>query len=516
MRQLRTQTPGFRAACNYPDLRRQSGENTVDYSLGKDVTLVARWLTVVVILLSPALVFAQGKPNSSEQTAKRLDSVFAQFEGPAIEVSPVDSPPVEVPPANVEGLLEIPADGPLVGDLIQMPGAQSDRASTLMSSPIEAVSEVASPVYGASISDSISVVPDSATGPAPVFSTGSWFWNGSWYMSADYVVLKKDAPNMRLVAFDANTAIRQTAGGFIVDDQISTENETFEFESGARVTFGKFLGRDAVRRDHMVDFGFFGGFDWLAKAALNGEGSIFSGLTVSDLRNFSPTQAPTVTGFFNNDRQTYRYSSDLDSYEVNYRIQTRPGRDQMAIHPSGVWTRHASSGQIRGFSAGLRGMSINEGFLVEAFTDTDRTGMYRIRTGNDLFGPQVGFELMDPHDSWHWGFRSTLGTLVNFADRRSQIETLTEVIEGGVPREVIEERAQLSQEEHLSFLGQIGLYSAVQLRPNLSVRVAYDFIYVTGLGIAPNNARLGDEFPGFHTTGDALYHGASFGFVSQF
>ena len=481
----------------------------MDYSLGKHVTSAARWAVVVVVLLSPALVHAQGRNQRSEQLARSLDIQFAQFEGP----------PVEVPVPTVEGMVEIPADGPLVGDMIEMPG-ESVTESQVMSAPPVTSSESPSHYeltpYSGFDPQGTSYVQHANGGPAPVFSTGSWFETGQWYVNADFVVLKKDAPSERHVAIDPSTLVVSTsAGGFTLDNTLSTETETHEFESGARITFGKFLGRDAARRDHMVDFTFFGFFDWVAQAELVGE-NLNTALSLGDLRLLftgGPLFVP-ITGFIGSDRQTYRYSSDFDSLELSYRIRTRPGRDQMAIHPSGVWTRHASSGQLRGFSAGLRGLSINEGFLSEAFSGSDRTGMYRVRTGNDLFGPQLGIDLIESRDLWHCGFRTKLGTLLNFADRRTEVEVMTEPPGVG---EVITERAERSDEEQLSFLAQVGMYGAVHLRPNLSIRAAYDVIYITGLGIAPNNAKLGEsDFPGFSTTGDALYHGGSLGFVTQF
>ena len=499
-------------------------ENTVEYSLGKLETSVARWVAVVLVL-SPVLVFAQGQQTDAD-TARLQSARNIEFAALDETAAGVDVPAVEVPPASVEGAIDVPTDGPLAGDSVTIPGtilqAPQGAPGFDPSSPLESIpmgtavtGEFMPSQYGGAV----------AGEPAPVFSTGSWMWNGRWYLNADYVVLKKDAPSDRLVSFDTDANLNAlpdqfslNSGGWLFQNALSTDDENFEFESGMRISFGRFLGRDGARRDHLVDFTFYGLFDWVAAAEQIG-GNLRTGLSAKDLRQDllgitgGPNSAPLIEGFFFNDRQNFRYSSDLDSFEVNYRIRTRPGRDQMAIHPSGAWTRHASSGQLRSFSMGLRGMSINEGFLSEAFVESDRTGMYRVRTGNDLFGPQIGLEVIQARDFWHFGFRSTLGTLVNFADRRSEFES---VIEDPVAGEVISERAQQDDEEHISILAQLGVYGAVRLRSNLSIRAAYDFMYVTGLGIAPNNARLAEEFPGFHTTGDALYHGASFGFESEF
>lgn len=510
-------------------------EKTVDYSLGKHVSAVGRFAAAVIVLLSPALLFAQG--DGAIRSMKERGIQFAQF---------VDTPAVEVPSPSIEGMVNVPADapivqvpgeGPLVGDIVPTeqhvmadpavvqppydqgyggevvqepaPIVQSDQYATQMQSPVY------QDAYQA-------LQPQASNEPAPVFSTGTWLWTGGWYFNADYMVLKKEPSTGRLVAIDpSNTQVGSSAGGVILSGALFSDSEPHEFESGGRITFGRFLGRDAARRDHMIEASFMGLFDWSSQAELAGS-NLITGLSAGDLRSFSPIlqglpNLEQITGFFNNDRIRYEYNSSLDNIEVNYRIRTRPGRDQMAIHPSGAWTRHASSSQLRGFSAGIRAMSIREGFLTEAFTETDRNGMYRVRTANDMIGPQIGVELIETHDFWHWGFRGSAGTLLNFADRRSQVETLLEVPDGGVVREEISGRSQVNDEEQLSFVGQVGLYGAIRLRPNMSIKLGYNFMYVAGLAIAPNNARLGeDEFPAFHTTGDALYHGATIGFEQQF
>ncbi len=495
-------------------------EKTVDHTLGKHVSTASRIAAAAIVMLSPALLFGQG----SGKGMKDREIEFAQFLG---------TPAAEIPSPAAEGLVNVPADtpmiklpgeGPLVGDTIPSPGAVIESPSGApqnptvdQSAPVVGASQYSyAPAHEQTFAETMQPRPSGQ--PAPVFSSGTWLWNGRWYINADFVALKKESPTSRLVAIDTNTTqIGAAAGGVVLDGALTTDTETHEYEAGARITFGRFLGRDAAKRDHMIDVSFYGLFDWSAEAELLGD-DLRTGLTAGDLRTFSPANAEQIPGFSNNDRYSYRYKSKLDSFETSYRIRTRPGRDQMAIHPSGVWTRHASSGQLRGFSLGLRTMSIREGFLTEAFTETERTGMYHVRTNNDMFGPQCGLELIESHDFWHWGFRGNLGSLMNFADRRAEFESILDVPDGNVVREEITTYAQKKSEDQLAFLIQVGFYGAVQLRPNLSLRGSYDFMYITGLAIAPDNARLmgGGDFPGLQTSGHALYHGASFGFESQF
>jgi hypothetical protein len=51
---------------------------------------------------------------------------------------------------------------------------------------------------------------------------------------------------------------------------------------------------------------------------------------------------PFIGGFNGSDEQTFRYVSDLDNYELNYRVSWRLGRDQMVLQPGGDWVQQAS------------------------------------------------------------------------------------------------------------------------------------------------------------------------------
>ena len=66
-------------------------------------------------------------------------------------------------------------------------------------------------------------------------------------------------------------------------------------------------------------------------------------------------------------------------------------------------------------------------------------------------------------------------------------------------------------ENEMSFLGEFALRGRWHLRPNLSLRAAYEIMLVTSISIAPHQAHFSPVNSGFATTGESLFQGASFG-----
>ena len=80
-------------------------EKTVDYSLGKHVSTVGRFAAAAIVVLSPALLFAQG--DDTIRSVKKNGIQFAQF----VDAPAVDAPAVEVPSPSIEGAIDVPAQG---------------------------------------------------------------------------------------------------------------------------------------------------------------------------------------------------------------------------------------------------------------------------------------------------------------------------------------------------------------------------------------------------------------------
>jgi len=330
--------------------------------------------------------------------------------------------------------------------------------------------------------------------PAAVYSTGTWFWNGSWYTKQDIVMLHKSEPREVRVA---------TNRGFTTD--LTTTTSSFHYVPGARLTLGRMLGRDRSNRDHMVEFTFFGLFDWSTEAGLvdvgNGVSTFLgTGLGVAGFSDF--------TGF-SVLSQSYSYHSELNSYELNLRIQDRTGRDRIVLQPDGTWVRHITPSRLFSYFGGLRYVAIDEQFLYVSLgrdnTNSAYDGTYRVATNNDMVGIQVGGELIEQYTQFSWGIRAKVGGLVNFGYRRSRVDTLINGVTDGFGEDLME--------ENLVFLTELSILGTYQLRPNLAFRASYDFMYLTGIALAPENLGLDPAgFPAVNIGGDAFYHGAFLGF----
>jgi len=394
---------------------------------------------------------------------------------------------------------------------------------------------------------------------AETYSSGDWFRGGNWYTRQQVVMLlRADLPHQH-VAVDRSTFLVGTdADGnpvrVPIDDpnsapSMSTKNTDFTFEAGTRLTLGHRIGRDPANRDHSIEFTFFGLFDYTGRASLaatnQGIGAGVTSLLGSQESTFSNLTGqgglgfPTINnirGFTANTRADILHQADFNSFELNYVTGARPAKDRLVMQPDGRWVRHATPSKVRGTFIGLRYVRQNDLFqyrgvgqeLPNGTAEVDTGGTYLVTTDNDLLGIQIGGEFVQKRADWVFGMRGKVGGFVNFADRANRIsQTLAfaETIDGTATRVVrtVEDELELS-DETLTFLGEGNLYVAYYIRPNTSLRLGYDIIYMNGLATATNNlgirgAQLADdnrsvaaEFARFELTGDSLYHGMNVGF----
>lgn len=413
-------------------------------------------------------------------------------------------------------------------------------------------------------------------GPAPIYSTGTWYWRGNWYTQMDFVYMVREEPRKVLVISEPGVALY---------DQ--TDLVTQRYQPGARVTVGRFLGRDAAGRDHLLNMSFLGALSWSSDRRLDSVNP--NGGTLDTLLAL-PNSFDFFAPFFNSDTQTYSYSTDFNNLAVNYRIQARPGRDVLAMQPNGAWVRHGLSSRVRAMFVGLRGSSLNEevdyrsataGFrqsvLTQNFDDmnnlidsnTDMLGQqndlirgaYVVRTNNDMLGIHFGTELIEKYDEWSWGFRGKIGGLANFVQRRSNVtgvnrEAMIDTVDvqrtdgmgnplfldnlgnlttsptrpdgmgGTIDNDVallqtittttqsgvISSASMNSSDEFFTFDAEVGLFATYQLRPNLHFKAGYDFIFLTGVALASENMEFVNGFPMLNPRGSIVMHGGSVGF----
>lgn len=341
-----------------------------------------------------------------------------------------------------------------------------------------------------------------------LYSTNAWFRTGFWYSQQDLVLLLRTETSDIVISSDASATLDST--------MMTTKTVDPTYTPGTRLTLGRFLGQDLVNRDHAIEFTFFGLFSYSDSASLVARvpNSLATALVPGSVYVSGPSSGQgtdggvilgnSLQGFSNANRHDILYESDLNSFEANFRLMGRPNRDKLALQPNGSWVRHGNSSSIKSMLIGLRGVSINERFLFNAsYADPTTLGSHEVKTGNNMFGVQLGGEVVENYTSWSWGARVKAGGLFNFSDGYRKID-----------RSVQGERnfsEDFSDDENLAALVEAGLVATYQVRTNLTARIAYDAMYITGIATAPQNLGLDPGFPKYEVTGDALYHGLSMG-----
>jgi hypothetical protein len=147
---------------------------------------------------------------------------------------------------------------------------------------------------------------------------------------------------------------------------------------------------------------------------------------------------------------------------------------------------------------GLRYMQIDERFHFGGVGTTDtfdpsgtlinsqtNTGDYDIGAHNNLLGLQFGADMTFRECRWSWGVSSRMGPFINFADQESWIAS------GPVGEQTLQ---RLADAKHVaSLMGQVGFFATWKFRPNLVGRASYDFTWVTGLALAPEQIQFAEN-----------------------
>jgi len=323
--------------------------------------------------------------------------------------------------------------------------------------------------------------------PAALESTGTWLRRGFWFAEVDVVLLD------RIWRRDPLILGRQGANELVLNGGRNGA------ETSPRVKIGRFLFRDSLNRDHTVEFIGYGGGQWSQEGSLNGNSFVVN--PSLDLGNPSFDTATS---------SQFDYNSRFNSFEVNYILSQRMRRDRMELEPSGRWVRRAQISPTWSLLAGLRYFQFSEDFSWQAFgipdTNADgntETGDYRIRTDNDLLGPQLGFNWGYDASRWSLGIKAKSGLMLNITDIRSDFSVTGGTIGGSNAIDV----------DNISFLTEAGIVGKWHLRPNLSLRVGVEMMYISSLAHAPDQINFATvSTSGAASDGDSTYMGGSVGF----
>lgn len=319
-------------------------------------------------------------------------------------------------------------------------------------------------------------------GPAPIYSTGTWFRRGQWYSAFEFAYLTREMPRTHF-----SNGIPGLAGAPGTRPVKADDILKHDFQLGTRLTLGRFLGRDAASRDHLLEFEFLGLFHWDNNHVLRAEDGASITTNLNGISGGVLWDALNVS-----DVQTFGYESDYNKATLDYKISSRPSRDQLAMQPDGRWVRHAAASRMPTLVAGLRYVQLDDGFLnrgtragdltrvettngvpggdlipdMTTSSDTANNSTYSVRTNNDMFGIHLGAETVEKYDEWSWGLKGRIGGLANFAQRRSRlVGTASDGTETQVSSDMVQRTDEDGNDLFLDSDGNVTL-DDMQVDPN--------------------------------------------------
>jgi hypothetical protein len=338
--------------------------------------------------------------------------------------------------------------------------------------------------------------------PAAVWSSGEWFRSGVWYTNVDFLVVRRDRPRNRL----------------LIGVDLTNPNHLFfnyggtaGVEPAMRLTLGRFVGRDWKDRDHSVETSFLGINEFKTGQGIRAQ-------TQEGLILLLDQKQGGINGA---DVWTTDYSSRFYSIETDLRLRHRPDKDRLVMAPDGTWTRQYTSSYIPSLLLGVRYLNLNEDYLfrsrslAENITRAEFGADYDIETRNDLIGLQVGGDFINQRESWYWGVRGKAGAYINFAEQDSIAQFNDLRAPGpdapGDPSIDIAPRVEHASRANEAFFGELSLMAAYHFTPNFTARASYDFMWLAGVALAPDQFTFA-ETARLSLDGVIFYQGLSLGF----
>lgn len=401
-----------------------------------------------------------------------------------------------------------------VPDLALPPGVEAGEVISEQDAPYEGeswqYSEGAEHVYSPGEMDEYSMAP---CDPLLLESTGTWLRRGFWYAEVDAVI------SNRMWNRDTYILMQQPVGVSIgpLQQQLRFNELTIGgtrpgSETVPRLTLGRFLFRDSRNRDHVGEFTIYGGGQWTQESMLQANPNNSQGSTTLSV----PTELDLGNDSFDGATSSqFRYDSRFNSFELNYHVKERMGRDHMELEPSGHWVRRAGPTISRSLIAGLRFFDMNEDFNWTAdgigsdpnTGDQGELGVVQTTTDNDMLGTQLGFTWARESARWSLGMKAKGGMYVNIIDVRSSASI-------PIPTDdSFTEIDSVLDSEDIGFVGEAALLGKYHIQPNFSLRAGFEVLYITGTALAPHQISFVPGGPSrVVATGDPVYLGGIIGF----
>lgn len=268
---------------------------------------------------------------------------------------------------------------------------------------------------------------------------------------------------------------------------LHTQSVDFDVAAGYDTTFGMHLGRDAENRDLFLEFTFAGLNNWSTARA------VYDSTGAAAVYGAGPTPAgelitsfpATVGGFNRAEQHSFSYSADYNDFEMNLRIRPRGLHDWLELQPNGRWRRQCQAGVYLGYLLGVRSMISNESAAFRArgtINTTAVSGDYVIDTSNEMYGPQIGADLMFRECKLTWGVQIKIAPMINFADHVSRVRTSAAASDAYFQADLDELRT--ARKDDLALIGELNFMGSYLIRPNMRLRAQYQLLWITGMALA--------------------------------
>jgi hypothetical protein len=274
-------------------------------------------------------------------------------------------------------------------------------------------------------------------------------------------------------------------------------------------TISHYLGRDSENRDEFVEFSYWGLLDWRGTTSVVSEKQETVGLTNSSgattglftFGNLFSTFPANLSGFNLATQATLTTQTDINNFEVNYRWGPRNEPDRLVLYPNGRWRRECRPGFYFSYMIGLRVIDMddygdyfsNGGYFTnEKGVETPVTGDYNVHTRNRLIGSQIGGEYTYRNCRWQSDVHAKVGGYLNILENNGSILTSQPInpLSSQSFQYIAANSGWKDSQDVGAIEGEFGVSTSYKFRPNLIGRASYDFMWVGGLALAPEQFRF--------------------------
>ncbi|MCC6126516.1 MAG: BBP7 family outer membrane beta-barrel protein [Pirellulales bacterium] len=275
-------------------------------------------------------------------------------------------------------------------------------------------------------------------------------------------------------------------------DIFNNRSANYDVAPGYYVTIGRYLGRDSQDRDDFLEFTYWGMNSWNDSAYVNNELLVPDPTAPQIGVGIMNSPFPKEVGGFNRaTKESIDIHSEMHNFEWNLRLRPRGRPDQLVMQPNGRWKRECTPGAYMSYLAGIRFMTIDDGINWNASgeivnTQTNQrfatSGNYNNRTENNLLGLQIGADLIFRRCKWSWGVHSKVGPYVNYA---RGVQNIRNQAAGDPFSFVALDNHFSATKQEVAIVGEVGFEANYKFTPNMTGRVAFDFMWISGLALAP-------------------------------